>query len=547
MNPRSFTRVVLLLALLPLLSSCKSSSLVGSAPDTSGGKVPPQGLRYYVGKDVLVVTVAVTETTKVELDENLDPNVEITTKREGTATLNTVADTTRPFVVDLEPGGRFDNSLVVDVRPNGLLKSINAQSTGKTGEAIVSLAKFAATVVGGIPVGLGGQSTTCDPAVPPNTRLPRRARATVASDQVACTLFGEITQLENQIEMFENERLQLERAAAGASAQTLTLNGRRIGAIEIAIENIRARLSQKQALFIARVDQFVQAKGLGTKEKTTSFTDMLDLAVLPPMGVISDAMDAAQTETALAAHALALAVFKRTGAVATIDTIPAWAGIAAHPATEKNRARIYFRQGQPLRLRLFVLSDCGGSGCLKTMSDQVVDVMHSAAGIQYVEFDESAFAQRKLLLAFDEKGRPEKLERSGTSELAAVASTLSSAATTLRDEYAATLTKVGEIQASQRTIELNDMTSELERLKKEKEVLDARLAVEGAAGNFANSLEQSRLASELAALQADIALKGVQATAEQSLEIAKLKSTTALLVEELNVIKAQLAVEQARR
>ena len=547
MKPTHCMLTVAFVALV--LTGCRSSSLIGTSPPVDNDKkAPPQGVRYYAGKDVVAIKVDVTETKKIEVTESLDILPETRTKRDGTVTLNTVADTTKPFVIDLIPGGRFDNSLIVEVRPNGLLKSINAQSTGKTGEAIVSLAKFAATVVGGIPVGLGGQATDCDPAQPPYNALPLRARATVSSDAVACTLATNIAELEKNVEKFEAERLQLERHIPDANSDELTLHAKRITAIKDAVENLKKRLVEKNSALAVRIEQFVQKNELGTTTKTTSITDMLDLNELPRTDVITEEMDRATVESTLTGRSLE--VFKRTSATATIGAVPTYAVKIDHPATEKNRARIYFRQGQPVRLKLFVLGPCVADPqkeCTKTMSDQMVDVMHPDIDVQFVEFDENAFAQRKLVLSFDEKGRPDKLERSGTSELATIASSLSTAATTLRDEFATTLTKVGEIQASQRTIELNDLSSELARLKKEKEVLDARIAVEGTALNASNTIEQSRLAAQLAALQADIALKSAQATAEQNIEIAKLKSATALLVEELNLIKARLAAEEARK
>ena len=132
-----------------------------------------------------------------------------------------------------------------------------------------------------------------------------------------------------------------------------------------------------------------------------------------------------------------------------------------------------------------------------------------------------------------------RTDYTATSSAAAAVTALASAATTFRDEYAATLAKMVEIDGNRRTLKLSDLTTRVDTLKKERERLDAQLATDTAASNFDLSLKQQRLAAEAAELQAQAALDAAQATAEQRLEIEKLKTEIDLVRRELELLKAK--------
>jgi len=208
---------------------------------------------------------------------------------------------------------------------------------------------------------------------------------------------------------------------------------------------------------------------------------------------------------------------------------------------------ILFRQAVPLRMQVLVSTqpDDKKPEALSLVSDQHEQVIHPNLPIHRVAFKRSMLADRQIGLSFDQKGAPVRLERSGKSSVAALASSIATAATTFRDEYAATLDKVVDIQTSQRAIKLNDLTTRLERAKKDKELLDAKLQLDASTANFESSLKQQQAAQELAQLQAEAALTAAQQTKDQQLDIAKLKVSIDQLKQELAELRAIVQKQSA--
>ena len=103
---------VLLLGVALCLPACRHSGLVGGGPVLPPADVPNGSVRYYVGKDLVVVTGSVKHTWDAFVEAGKDitePEASIlfreTTTWVGKVDLQTVADTSKAYWVRFQPGG----------------------------------------------------------------------------------------------------------------------------------------------------------------------------------------------------------------------------------------------------------------------------------------------------------------------------------------------------------------------------------------------------------------------------------------------------------
>ncbi len=536
-------RVIALGLIVTASSGCTSAGLKGGAAPTDF-----EGIHYHVAKDVVVIDLTVTEKVTREVTTRLEIETLTETTREGTASLKAVPDRSNTFSLDLEPGGLTDGEITVELSPGGLLRSINAKTTGRTGEVIQSVAKFAATVSGLGPLaGFAAAATGCDPFLAEFLELPLVVRHYLGKSTPGCTLWREIKALEVEVGQFEKERKKLEATVPGLGDAQLQQVTAKIKLLKAAAAGARASITKKQAAFSAKLEQHKVTNQLGTRQRSWRLAEVLELKDLPPPLTVVVNDDETTAATNLASYAAAKTAFQRTGAVVLLEALTAPSPAQTLPAIEKDVARVFFRQAQTLRLSLLVLEQKKGASAprLKLASNQVVDVLHTNSPTLHLAFKTSAWAERGLTLEFDERGRPKKMTRTGTSDAAAATAAIASAATGFRDELAATLSKVKDIQTTRREIELSDLSDNLARLTKEKEVLDAQLALSEGNATFDTVLRQKQLAADLATLQAEINLRTAESTSEQKIEIELLKVQIEQLKQELDLLKARQALAEA--
>jgi hypothetical protein len=141
--------------------------------------------------------------------------------------------------------------------------------------------------------------------------------------------------------------------------------------------------------------------------------------------------------------------------------------LAKHACTEggNDRLDVWFRPSQPVGLQLFVAQTSvdGGRPKLDPVSNTELQTMKLAAtkieevtfqGIQprCITFKASSFANRDLVVSFDEAGQLAKVDATAGSSAAAAVTALASAATTFRDEYATTIAKMVDIDTNDRKL-----------------------------------------------------------------------------------------------
>lgn len=254
------------------------------------------------------------------------------------------------------------------------------------------------------------------------------------------------------------------------------------------------------------------------------------------------------TVAALQGAPQARAFFDAAGVLITGAPVRTTATVVAACQMPKNVIRIAYRQSEPWRFRLEASTETKPDPAkLTLLSEHLADVIAPGTATHYVPFESSAFAQRKLAITFDDRGRPTRLERTGTSAGAAIALAVSDASRAARDEYATSLAKLVEVQTSQQKLQLGSITAQIDDLKKRKELLDARLAVEGASANFDTILQQQQLQAELSLLQATQAQASAAGSAEQRLEIESLKLQLEQLKAQIDILKAQQELALLRK
>lgn len=569
------------LALLLLSQGCSlNPTLVASGPHAADKAAPP-GLRYHLAKDVIQVTATKVEKKARRPKSDLSgPEVESTTEVQANASLITVGDAEEYYVIDAKPGRWSDNLLAVKASGDGLLQSVNSESTGQTGEFLKGLGQIAGIVAGAAlldqaPGGPWPQENPCRPisGLPPEliTRLfertanggvsdpepsalprGRTARLFILSEQSACELWQKL-----ELAAYESELQRLERGNIAAQLRTADPKGiadlkKKMEATDLALAALAHDREVWLTAFRGGLEDFEKRFEFGTTTTTTKNTFDFDPSELPPdtimegQGLLEDRLRTHRWTKAAELYKLAHSVITRhpIGEKASADlTAPQdQSAIAGCEGTKPgNAVRLFYRQSEPAMVTVHAPDD---QGVLVAKTREMMQLLNRRT-THCVEFAESGFSTRKLKLEMDARGRVTLLDRSSTSEAKGASGAIAGALTAARDTYADTLTKVVSIQENARKIALNDLEMQLARLKKEKEIADADAGLLGALASRESTLEQQRLAAELAVLQARLNLESAQVTYADALVAAELKAEIERLKQQLELLKAQLALQAA--
>ena len=128
---------------------CTSAGLTGSGPYRNGDAIP-MGLRYYLGEDVVLVKASASyEVTKKANSNLLDFETKVELKKtDASVSIVTVANTDEVYVLNVTPASMKKQDLTVGVGSNGVLTSVNYESTDQTGAVLANIAKATANVAG---------------------------------------------------------------------------------------------------------------------------------------------------------------------------------------------------------------------------------------------------------------------------------------------------------------------------------------------------------------------------------------------------------------
>jgi hypothetical protein len=420
----------------------------------------------------------------------------------------------------------------------------------------------------------------CDAFAAPISTQPIRVRALLVNIEPACVIFWRIQDRLDALDDFQTQRLQLEGQLETTKPEQLPDLRQKIADRTKAINATNAELAALQARLMALLEAFVSDQGLGVKTTTERFSTTLQLADLKAkLDQLPDLQKAFYKSTGVAVLAEKLgSVDQPTNSNVGGPTTP--------PATESKQEKkerekrekdaaaaaakavsIYFRQARPWRLevrssRCSLLEPTSNDGlsapCRKddnpatpTPSNTelktavVVDLIAGDTQTSSLSFTTAAFSDKGLSVAFDDKGRPTQMQRTGGSSLAGLATAIAGAASTMRDEYASGLAKIVEIQSSRQKIALADVNADIARLQKEKDLIDAKLAASSAGQSFDLLLEQNQLNAELSLLKTKLESQKPEDILEQRLEIEKMRLELEKVKAELDLVKAKQELKEA--
>lgn len=616
------------------LAGCGGTRLTSGGP-FSGAVTTPEGtVRYSLSKSVVTVEATVTHgaSGKVTFDGD---EFSVDTKlgrRDARAqiSISSVADEDQFFTLRLEHGASSDDSLSVELAPNGQLRSIGVTSTSQLGTTVKNVVTIAASVAAAIgAAALSGDprrqaaALVCEklaieagtpgrcpaasptpapapsPAPPPPTRTKADTKAgtkaSAAGDTRGDTKAGatpaslatcdrrteqSLTELSMANLYFlarstKNRRLWLDRRDAEGRLQERTC--RRVE-LEQKVEraaagdlgDARAKLfSQIQLETAARTDLRAASEELDTAVRafqletgidgptrtevvrmTFDLTDipapdMLAGAVSPDPTTRVTGMTDTQVRAALKSFPRMLELYDRTGIALTLTPAPyiARGGTVwevAEPGEMKTH--IYYRAAYTALLTTYATSrtsdEQGGEQELLRFFSVVSDeVIHPKMPVQGIAFEPAAFAERKISLGFDDKGRLVRFEQTGKSSVVGATTTVADSLRAARDEYTATLSRIADIQDTKRRLDQNDVLTEIDRLRKQRQLLDARLELSGARGSYDLLLERKRIDAELAAIQARRSLAGERDAGTVSQEVGELRAKLDQLARDLEEIR----------
>ena len=534
----------------------------------------------------------------------------VTLERTGALALKTVADPLARREFRVPRASLSDVKATVELTESGLLAAINTSAAGRGDDLLLAVAKFAGVAAGvftGNPfAGLsfatqGGQAHAMahTPSIPgfPAPKLcppidqlevegvPVEMQAFVSLEPAGCAAFLAHREATAKVEAMRIARDGMAAELPGASGSDLTELNKRLASFRTEVAYAEAVQAERRATLAALYDAFAAKRCLGKSVGRETVRELLALDRLPSaeaLGWLAPHADLSRgaVDRALAGRWSEMHdLFGRTGVVATLDDAPVaeatTLGEHGEPVPPAAASEIAWRQAVPARVRIWTLAGAKESAkrtgpdadaCAPPASDTgedpgedpdagaktqlafdgVIDVLHPASPVRTLPVEAKAFADRSLSIAFDPRGRPRKIDTSGSSSAAGFAQAAAAAAQGFRDEYDASLKKRVSIEESKRELAVDTLHDQIAALEAEKEKLDARVALLGAAGSFDDVVARQQLDSELKLLEAQVALRMAEATAEQRVAIAELEKRVLETQKRLALLEAEQALDEAR-
>lgn len=543
---------------LGLSTGCTKSTLVSHGPISAAGEhsvTSPNVTRYHLAKTIVIVDAKVTYRTTADIEFQKDDiakthNFKIKLglkpiRSSAQVTVATIPDQDTFYTLELVPGDGDNSELGLEMHPSGLLKGINVKSTSQAGEILKSTLQVA-SVVGPLLLMALGEDTQqklnavervcsrfmnvdsddivdqCKALSASNKALAdsikplsMRALYFLANDPEGRRLWQRRLELDDVLAKLAKERQSKEGGAASAPKGEIDVLKGQLALILSAIENATAERTRIVSALDTLIQKFEKTAHLDGREYEQTFKTVLDLDKLPATGVVTDGMDSVNVANALSKHAEMKALFDAASIVVTADAPPLAASLGQQsPSEGDSSAQIYYRKAYLSKITTFgvgptIVGISPGEDpklVMRRQDEKIETVVGPKSAILSFSFEPEQFAERKLELAFDERGQPLKVVRSDTSVIAGATGAIASGVTQVRDQYADTLDKLGAIDDAKRKLQQADITAEIERLKNEKALIDARLELTGAQANGEAIAEKKRIDAQIELLKSQKAL-----------------------------------------
>ena len=582
-----------LLCIALLVIGCPGNGGV-NPPKPSGnssGNNAVSGLNYYLPQHVLEVDATSTATIGLVFDFDGEkvfkrPNAAV----EGSVAPKLTADRNAAYTLDLKPSKTKDGDLTVHLKENGLLESLNTTSQGRVGDIIGNVVRFATTLFTGFS-GLGDAGvaadtpysmgpSVCEPAakLPDDLRqlyfqkkdsgdlglgttftvrvgrilLEDAAKLFLSRHVDGCALWQKMLILDRDLQTTQQTLNRHEQVLAKASASQVDALLQKIGNSKARLTRLQAERTEVSARFSAGQRAYLKNEGLVFPPKTTSFDERLALDALPATSDVKDkSREQAQTHLEVNDLQESARLLKSTGFLLSIDAVNAASSTAAGDSStatacsdtpKAGNMQIHYRA--PELRQLTAWKDKGGKMVVDSVRHELLVDPQSTK--RCFEFKTSALTERKLELTFGDLGQPTKLVRSHEASAAALTSALAGAAETARDSYVTTLEKLATAEEKKRAIELADLQTEVDRITKEQELLDAEINLKGTTASRDLVLQQKQLAAQLAALNAELDLRKATEGFDQAAELARMQAELDHLMKMLEILQTQMQIDDLK-
>ena len=551
-----------------MLSACETFTSSGPVDITS--ESASSGFRYFLGKDQLRVSVKKTTSVTTSVDDNLTVVVSRPTIKlsDFTITKESVADNSKAYYLDMELSYWHDTDVTIEANEFGVLKSINASSTGKAGEVIKSTLSTVATIlpyVGMLSVDDSSSSIIDSLA----TKIHNESASKLTKSGIVKLLTSQSNPTNmllngnssarkvwidkqvviNAIRSSRDKMIALEvdladKSTAKESDQVKV----RIDFIQDSMARMKKELSVLDESFDSMSSQFNTSLGLGVSKKEVVVEEVFDLSELIPLGTAEKGDNKIKFLERLSSaeeskYEKMLRFFTDTNLLVEIEPLSSIVDYTALSNKVKSKhddeALIFYRQQQPLTIRALHLrseKDDVGNVVVSLTPFYLKDhsLVHGDSVPAYVTFDENSFAKNEIGLSFSPNGNSvlTKVERKSFSAGEAAAKAMSEGFTEASNTLVSASGKLVDLQANQVKIAAHKDNLKIQELEKQKQIIDQRIALQQSAVTEDILVEKKKVEEELAALK-------------QKQELAKLSGTYDLQLEQEKLVR-ELATRQAQ-
>lgn len=545
---------------------------------------PSGGITYFAGRDLLNVQLRVVRQREIAWQEiqwrGGAPGQPCVAGAPVTRWVRTAwdvsatgaADPTKAFALGLEPSGSLKQTFEAARAETGLLTSLHYNAENQLGDVVANSLKLVAGIAGtvvGLPSARDAVLTPKWLDVPATSGLtPVRVRPTNAYCYAASTdpdgkrHYEAVRALVAELETAHAERAANLRKATAASTPAAhadinakdALHERRIAALS-------SRLEAAQSVLTAGADAYARRQRVAATETTDTIAFELDLTELPTTLSAPDYSGLRQRLSSDASRAEVLRMLEQGKVAITVADAQLPPTAAGNPtngnriryvgcdssAVEPDCARIYFRSPRRRVVTVYVAESEKEDALLIRRSQQSFLLASSADPVEHVAFRTTRFAGASMKLTFGRVGNVASISQTSTAGAAAASAAFANALSGARTEFQASLEAVAKAQSTQLGMQQAARTARLKELTDAQAILEADLALQGAAATQALILQKKQVDAELALLRGQLALDVELANAETSTEVALLRTQVQLLTTQLELLKAQLELGKMRQ
>lgn len=537
-----------------------ASPIKGSGPYKPDDTKLRPGQRYYVCKDILLISADVNEKVVPVIEDDLSINSNTYT----TSTVNTskklVPDYSQYYMLQVESGGVYDDRITISSTPDGILTSLSSDVTGKSGEVLKGIGTIASNLLALAPVlavaGFSAEEKLCVDTAK-SIGLNKEHQLFSKDSKEGCEILKRISVLKGLKSQIQSSIDKIWSEVASTNNEVKLKNAKVI--LDIKKNELSQVVSELVNLNKSYDAQFLvfKEKVLSEKNKTLFLTQTYEITELPLDSEVINLIGKNESEVLsfLEGNYLKMKDLFVTSKILISRAILSplcEANFKSYApnfpkSDEMPTDRIYFRQSHPFHIGEYKMHVIGKEKppVLMKSSSKLISLTHPSSPIQYLEYNPSSFSKKKLELTFDpDSGVLTKIVTDSGSSAEGVVSAISGSVKSMQTEYLSTLGNVESAQGKLNKIRLNDIQKNIDKFKKKKELVDAQVEFEGVTATQELLIEQKILFEKLNTLNSELALAKAESTYEQDLGLAKVSADLNLLSKQLEYAKKEITYEQ---